>query len=98
MTKHLKGECRACGAQFEFAAEAVGTIADCPHCGAPTELMLAPPPWQPAVPIKTVVYAVIAVLILIGGLVASIIALKRAERMRSRNPPPTTATTPMEGK
>jgi uncharacterized OB-fold protein len=85
MTKLLNGQCGVCGGQIEFPAEAAGTTAECPHCGKPTELFLAVPPQARMVPAKTVVYAAIAILILISGLVAAIIALKRAERMTGRN-------------
>ncbi|MCU0786039.1 MAG: hypothetical protein MUF81_18735 [Verrucomicrobia bacterium] len=85
MTKPLPGQCRECGGQFEFPAEAAGTTADCPHCGKPTELLLAAPPQESAIPLKTIVYTGIAILILVGGLVAAMIALKRAERMTGRN-------------
>jgi hypothetical protein len=85
MTKFLNGECRECGGQLEFPAEAVGTTADCPHCGKPTELLLAAPPHERTLPVRTIIYTALAILILGGGLVAAIIALKRAERMTGRN-------------
>ena len=101
MTKLLIGQCGGCGGQIEFPAEAVGTTAACPHCGQPTELFLAVPPHARIVPAKTVIYTAIAILILISGLVAAIIALKRAERMTGRNsatpiaaPQPPAAPTP----
>jgi hypothetical protein len=102
MTKLLNGECRECDGRLDFPAEAVGTTAACPHCGKPTELLLATPPQERTVPVKTIIYTGIAILILIGGLVAAIIALKRAERMTGRNSatptavpqPPATPTPP----
>jgi len=81
MTKFLKGECSSCGGHIEFPAEAVGSAADCPHCGKPTELLLAAPPQTSTLPVKTIVYTVVAVLILAGGLVGAMIALKRAKRL-----------------
>lgn len=66
--------------------------------------MLAPPPQVSSVPRKAVIYGIIALVILVGGLVASLIAVKRAqglvERQKSRatNPPatnnPSAAPTP----
>lgn len=85
MTKFLKGQCSECGGGLEFPADAVGTTTDCPHCGKPTELLLAEPPQESAVHIKTIIHTGIAILILIGGLVAAMIALKRAERMTGRD-------------
>jgi hypothetical protein len=81
MTKFLKGECSSCGGHIEFPAEAVGSTVDCPHCGKPTELLLAAPPQTSSLPIKTIVYTIVAVLILVGGLVGTMIALKRAKRL-----------------
>ena len=98
MAKLLKGKCCECGGQFEFPAEAVGTTADCPHCGRLTKLLLALPPQERTVPVKTVIFTGIAILILIGGLVAVMIALKRAERLSGRNSPPPAATAPTPAK
>ena len=94
MNKLLKGQCSQCGSRFEFAAQAVGTIADCPHCGQPTEMLLAELPRESAVPRKTLIYTGLAIAILIGGLVAAIVALKRAERLVGRNPPLSAAPAP----
>jgi hypothetical protein len=79
MTKFLKGECSSCGGHIEFPAEAVGNTADCPHCGKPTELLLAAPPQASSVPVKTIIYAVIAVVILAGGSIGLMVALKMAK-------------------
>lgn len=94
MTKSLRGQCSQCGGSLEFPAEAVGTTGDCPLCGKPTELMLAAPVPERAVPVRTIIYTVITILALIGGLVAAIVALKRAEGMSERKAPAPTATTP----
>jgi hypothetical protein len=82
--KNLRGECQNCGGPIEFHAEHAGTTASCPHCGEATELLLAAPP-EEASPVrrKAVAFTVIAVLILVGGLVGSIIALKRAKRLQA---------------
>jgi len=83
MNKSLSGECRECGARLEFPAEAVGTAANCPYCGKPTELRLELPLPERTVPTKTIIYAVIAILILVGGLIAALMALRRAELERA---------------
>ncbi len=82
--KNLRGECQHCGGPIEFHAEFTGTTAECPHCSQPTELLLAPPPEEPS-PLRTkaIAFTVIAVLILLGGLVGAVIALKRAERLKA---------------
>ena len=82
--KNLRGECQHCGKPIEFHAEATGTTADCPHCSQATELMLAQPPDENS-PLRTkaIMFTVIAVIILIGGLIAASVALKRAKRMRA---------------
>ena len=82
--KNLRGQCQQCGEAIEFHAEHAGTTADCPHCGQPTELLLAAPP-EEASPVRTkaIVFGVIAVIILIGGLGGAVIALKRAERLKT---------------
>jgi uncharacterized paraquat-inducible protein A len=94
MTKFLNGQCQACGGSLEFPAGAVGTTAPCPHCGRPTELLLAAPPRERIVPARTIVYAALALLILLAGLVAVIIALKRAERISEQRSAPPAAATP----
>jgi hypothetical protein len=82
--KNLRGECQHCGGPVEFHAESTGTTADCPHCGQPTELLLAAPPEENSpVRTKAVVFTVIAILILLGGLIGAVIALKRAERLKA---------------
>jgi hypothetical protein len=94
--KNLRGECQHCGGPIEFHAEFTGTTADCPHCSQPTELLLAPPPEEGSpVRTKAIVFTVIAILILLGGLVGAVIALKRAERLKSRSlPVPTEPAVP----
>jgi hypothetical protein len=79
-TKSLRGECQHCGEPLQFAAEAVGLTADCPHCGQPTDLLLAVPRTEPTVPMKTIIFTVIAILILVGGLIAAMVAVKRLQR------------------
>ena len=79
-TKYLKGECQPCGGHIEFPADAVGTTIECPHCGQPTELMLAAPPEEPTIPRSTLVWTAMTVLVLVVGLVGALVALKRAEK------------------
>jgi len=83
-TKFLKGECQHCAGHLEFPAEMAGLAADCPHCGQQTELLLAAPPEEPTIPRRTIVWAVIGIVILVMGLVGAIAALKRAERWAAR--------------
>jgi hypothetical protein len=90
--KYLKGPCSHCRSNIEFPVEMVGTIIDCPHCGKPTELLLAVPPQEPSVPRKAIVWTSIAALILILGVVGSLVALKRAQRWAARQKEQTAAT------
>lgn len=83
-TKNLMGDCQHCGGCVEFPAEAVGLTAECPHCGQPTELFLAAPPQTPTVRVKTILFAFIAILILVGGWIGTQMALKRAQRLTER--------------
>jgi len=84
-TKNLRGECQHCGGALEFPAEATGTTAECPHCGQLTELLLALPP-ETGSPLRTkaIIFAVIAVVILLAGVGGTMLALKRAQRMSAR--------------
>jgi hypothetical protein len=94
--KHLKGECSHCSGRIEFPADAVGTLVACPHCGEQTELMLPPPPEAAgsSVPAKAIVWAVVAAIILGGGLVGALIALKKAQRLYGRQKQSTTNAQP----
>ena len=83
--KNLKGECQHCGGAIEFRAETTGMTTDCPHCGQPTELLLAiPPEADSPAQTKAVIYTIIAVVILVGGLIGTVMVLKRAERLSAR--------------
>lgn len=84
-TKNVQGECQQCGGLFEFPAEAAGVVGECPHCGQQTECVLAAPPEERS-PLRTkaIVFTVIALVILVGGLIAAQVAIKRAERMVGR--------------
>ena len=89
--KNLRGECQHCGKPIEFHAEDVGTSADCPHCDQQTELLLAQPPEEGS-PLRTkaIVFTIIAVVILVGGLVGASVALKRAKRLSAEQERSTT--------
>ena len=99
-TKNLSGECEQCGGRFEFPADAAGLTGECPHCGKQTECLLATPPEEKS-PAQTraVIYTIVAVVILVGGLIGASVALKRAKQMvadkqaalaqaRAQNSPP----------
>ena len=93
ITKYIKGECQHCGGHLEFQADQAGLVADCPHCGQATELLLARPREESAVPRSSVIWAVIALVILGLGLAGSLMALRMAERkMGPRKSPPQIAT------
>jgi hypothetical protein len=83
--KTLKGHCMQCDGLLEFPAESTGLTVDCPLCGQPTELLLARPVEEPTIPRKTIIWTLIAVLVMAGGLVGAIAALKRVERWAKRN-------------
>jgi hypothetical protein len=78
--KFLNGQCQHCGGPLRFPAESIGQTTNCPQCSQHTELLLAAPPDEPTVPMKTIAFTVIAVLVLIGGLIAAMIAVKRLQR------------------
>jgi hypothetical protein len=83
-TKRLTGACSECGSPIQFPAELIGTMTTCPRCRKQTELRLESPPEEPAVPRKTIVWTVIAALILVAGLIAALVALKRFEKLATR--------------
>jgi DNA-directed RNA polymerase subunit RPC12/RpoP len=95
-TKYLKGECAHCGGHIEFPALSAGTVADCPHCGQPTELLLARPKEEPAIPTKALVWTIIAAVVLILGLAGTLYALHLAKKqvvMKGGAPAATNAIT-----
>ena len=83
-TKRLTGACSECGGSIEFPAELVGTMTQCPHCRKQTELRLAAPPEEPAVPRKVMVWTGITVLVLILGLVVTLAGLRHFEKLAGR--------------
>jgi hypothetical protein len=83
-TKNLQGACARCGGPIEFPAELVGTTAPCPTCGQPTELLLAAPPQESAVPRRMLVWIVVAVVISVIALVALMVGLRLARNWATR--------------
>ena len=83
-TKRLTGVCGECGGPIVFKAELVGTMTQCPRCGKQTELLLAAPPEEPAVPRKVIVWTVVTVVILVLGLIATVVGLKHFEKLAAR--------------
>jgi hypothetical protein len=95
--KYLKGECTHCGGHIEFPADAVGLTTQCPHCGKTTELLLATPPEEPAISRKTIIWTVVAVIIIILGGIGLSAAFKIAQKQlaaRQQPPPPPPQTNP----
>ena len=83
--KNLQGECQQCGEPIEFRAETIGMTADCPHCGQPTELRLSvPPEAKSSAQTKAIIFTIIAVMILGGGFIGVLVALKRADLLSAR--------------
>jgi hypothetical protein len=83
-TKRLTGVCSECGGPIEFAAELVGTMTQCPRCRKQTELTLAAPPDEPALPRKVIVITVVAVVILVLALIVTVVGLKHFEKLAAR--------------
>jgi hypothetical protein len=80
-TKRLMGVCGECGGPIQFPAELIGTVTTCPHCRKQTELRLESPPEEPSLPRKAIIWTVVAALILIAGLIAALVVLKRYEKL-----------------
>jgi len=80
-TKNVTGQCQHCGGTIFFPAENIGKIARCTLCSRETELILVVPKQSPAVPVKTIIFMVIAIVILVGGLIAAQFAVKRAKKL-----------------
>src|SRR5438876_11578687 len=86
--KYLKGECSHCRGHIEFPADSIGMTTDGPHCGKPTDLALVTPPEQPSLSRRTIVWTIIAVLVLALGLAGALAALNLAKkRMAARQQP-----------
>ena len=83
-TKRLKGICTECGSPIEFPAEMIGSMAQCLRCRKQTQLLLAPPPPEPAQPRKVVIWTVVTVAILALGAILLVVGLKRLETLAAR--------------
>ena len=83
-TKRLTGVCSECGGSIQFPAELVGTMTQCPRCRKQTELTLAVPPDEPALPRKVIVWTVVAAVILVLALIATVVGLKHFEKLAAR--------------
>jgi hypothetical protein len=84
-TKNVTGQCQHCGGTIFFPAENTGKIARCTLCSRETELVLAVPDTGSPLPKKTIIFTVVAIVILIGGLIALQIAVKRAKKLVSQS-------------
>jgi hypothetical protein len=80
-TKRLKGVCTQCGGPIEFLAEMIGTTAQCPSCRKQTELLLASPPEEPAVPRRIIIWTAVTVAVLILGAVLLVVGLRHFEKL-----------------
>src|SRR4029077_11825813 len=74
-----------------------GLPGPCPHCGQQTELLLAPPPEEPSVSRRAVIWTVLTVVILGLGLVGALVALKRAQNWAARRHQAAAGNTPVTG-
>jgi hypothetical protein len=83
-TKRLKGFCTECGGPIEFLAEAIGTTAQCPRCRKQTELLLAPPPAEPLVPRKVIVWTAVTSAVLILGAIGVVMGLNHFEKLATQ--------------
>ena len=63
-------------------------MSQCPRCKKQTELTLAVPPEEPAVPRRIIIWTVVAIVILVLALIVTVVGLnhyaKLAERQRER--------------
>lgn len=83
-TKRLTGACSECGGSIEFQAELVGTMTQCPRCRKQTELTLAVPPEEPAVPRRIIIWTAIAIATLVLALIVTVVGLKHFEKLAAR--------------
>jgi uncharacterized paraquat-inducible protein A len=93
--KHLKGICSHCRGPFEFPAQSIGLTAQCPHCGQPTELLLAPPPADTSASRKIIAWTAAGVLAIALGGAAPLIGLKFFQsKLAERRANPAAPATP----
>jgi hypothetical protein len=69
---------------MEFPVEMIGTTIACPHCGQPTELLLAAPATDSGLPARVWIWTGVAAVILVLGLLGALVALKRAQAWAAR--------------
>ncbi len=84
-TKNLQGPCSHCGGMITYPAELIGTVTQCPYCRNSTELLLATPEIEPAIPRRGLFWTIVAIVILIGGLIGAMIGLKRAQNWAAQH-------------
>ena len=79
-TKHLQGVCANCGGPLRFLADRIGSTTQCPHCGRPTELLLAPPPADTSASRKMILWTVIGVVVVALGIIIPVAGLKYLQK------------------
>jgi hypothetical protein len=80
-TKRLTGACSECGGSIEFQAELVGTMTQCPRCRKQTELTLAVPPEEPAVPGRILFWTIAAIVMMVLALVVTIVGVNHYAKL-----------------
>jgi hypothetical protein len=80
-SKRLTGVCSECGGSIEFMAELIGTMTQCPRCRKQTELTLAVPAEEPAVPRRIIVLTVVAIVVLVLALIVTVVGLKHYSKL-----------------
>jgi len=83
-TKRLACLCGECGGPIQAPAELIGTVTQCPRCGKQTELKLAIPPEEPALPRKVIIWTIVAGVVLALGVIVPVAGLKHYEKLAAR--------------
>jgi hypothetical protein len=83
-TKRLTCHCGECGGSLQAPAELVGTVTQCSRCGKQTELKLAVPPEEPALPRKVIIWTVVAAVVLALSVIVLVAGLKHYEKLAAR--------------
>ena len=78
--KKIAGVCGHCSSPTEFTAETIGGTIVCPFCRHQTEFHLPKGDDEPVVPRSLVRWTVAAIIILLLGMGAVMVALKYGER------------------